>query len=65
MLVIPMPVVAPLSIPLDRPEYVQQVWDAYVKPAQDADESQSEEMRMLMAILRAVHAGLTEAVNGG
>lgn len=56
---IPVPRVAPLMIPLDDPAMVQEVWDVFVKPDQEAGIPQSVEMRMLMAILRAVHAGLS------
>jgi hypothetical protein len=56
----PIPVVRPLGSLLDKPEYVQEVWDAYVKPEQDAELPPSVEMRLLMAILRAVAAGLSE-----
>jgi hypothetical protein len=57
---IPVPIVAPTGSELDKPEYVQEVWDAFVKPEQDAEIPQSVEMRLLMAILRAVHAGLSD-----
>jgi hypothetical protein len=39
---------------------VQEVWDVFVKPAQDADELQSGEMRVLMGILRWTYAELLE-----
>jgi len=55
---IPVPRVRPFNLPLDKPEYVQEVWDAFVKPHQDAEELPSNEMRMLMAILRAVYIGM-------
>lgn len=54
---IPTPVVAPLGIPITA-SAVQEVWDTFVKPDQDAGNLQSAEMRCLMAILRAVYAGL-------
>lgn len=57
-LTIPLPLVAPLGIPVDKPEYVQEVWDAFVKPEQEARTPQSSEMRMLMAILRSLYRGL-------
>lgn len=57
---IPVPIVRPLGAMLDKPEYVQEVWDAFVKPDQDAGVPQSVEMRMLMAILRAVAHGLSQ-----
>lgn len=60
---IPIPIVRPLGTRLDRPEYVKEVWDAFVKPEQDAEIPPSVEMRMLMAILRAVHDGF--ALDGG
>jgi hypothetical protein len=37
------------------------VWDAFVKPEQDAGLPPSVEMRLLMAILRAMHNGLSSA----
>lgn len=37
---------------------VQEVWDVFVKPDQDAGNVQSGEMRVLMAILRATYEGL-------
>lgn len=52
----PWPRVAPLGIALSA-SAVQDVWDAYVKPAQDSP--QSMEMRSLMAILRSVSAAMT------
>ena len=54
---IPVPIVRPLGMPLDKLEYVQEVWEAFVKPDQDAEIPPSVEMRMLMAILRSVAAG--------
>jgi hypothetical protein len=53
----PVPTAAPLGVEV-LPEHAQEVWDAFVKPEQEADTPQSVEMRMLMAILRAFHAGL-------
>jgi hypothetical protein len=55
------PLVAPFGTRIDRPEYVQEVWDAFVKPEQDAGLPPSVEMRLLMAILRAMHKGLSSA----
>ena len=52
----PVPTAAPLGVEV-LPEHAQEVWDAFVKPDQDAGVSQSAEMRMLMAILRAFHQG--------
>ena len=60
---IPMPIVAPLYIEADRPEFVHDVFDAFVKPGQDARELQSGEMRLLMAYLRAIHAALAPTAN--
>ena len=59
-LTIPVPAVAPLGLPVDKPEFVHEVWDAFVAndPANKAQLSQPAEMRVLMAILRAVHEGL-------
>jgi hypothetical protein len=57
---IPTPLVAPFGVELNKPEYVQEVWDAFVKPHQDSRMPPSTEMRMLMAILRAVYKGLEE-----
>lgn len=39
---------------------VKDVWNAYIKPDQDAGNPQSVETRMLMAILRSVGVGLEE-----
>jgi hypothetical protein len=58
---IPVPKLAPFDVPLTDPETVQEVWDTFVKPDQDAGIVQSIEMRALMAILRAVHKGLQDA----
>lgn len=58
---IPTPQLAPFGLPITDPESVQEVWDAFVKPEQDAGIPQSVEMRALMAILRAVHKGLSDA----
>ena len=54
----PFPIVRPFGSKLDKLEYVQEVWDAFVKPEQDAELPPSVEMRLLMAILRAVAEGL-------
>jgi hypothetical protein len=62
---IPVPVVAPFGSLIDKPEYVQEVWDAFVKPDQDAGVPQSAEMHLLMAILRAVHKGLSDSAANG
>jgi hypothetical protein len=55
---IAIPIVRPLAMPLDKPEYVTEVWNAFVKPEQDAEIPPSVEMRLLMAILRSVYDGL-------
>ncbi len=57
-LIIPVPLVAPIGWEIDDVKLVQEVWDTFVKPEQEAGNVQSGEMRMLMAILRAVAAGL-------
>ena len=55
---IPWPHVRPLAIPV-TPSSVQEVWDTFVKSApEDFASPPSVEMRTLMAILRAVYAGL-------
>lgn len=54
---IPVPIVAPLGQEVE-PDDIRMVWDAFVKPTQMAGEPQSMEMRILMAVLRAVNAGL-------
>jgi len=53
----PVPQVAPFGHEVTAP-MVQDVWDAFVKPDQDAGNVQSSEMRVLMAILRATYEGL-------
>lgn len=58
-MVIKVPIVAPFGIPISK-KAVQEVWDTFVKPEQDSGVPQSEEMRCLMAILRAVYAGFPE-----
>lgn len=59
---IPVPLVAPFGFEVDTPAMVQEVWDTFVKPSQSDDAPpQSGEMRVLMAILRAVAQGLDEA----
>lgn len=56
---IPVPLVAPSGFEVNDPAMVEDVWDTFVKPTQSDDAPpQSAEMRVLMAILRAVHAGL-------
>ena len=52
------PIVRPLGLPLDKAEFVHEVWDAYV-PQDDAP--QSAELRLLMAILRSLHDALHAA----
>lgn len=54
---IPMPVVAPFGTEVNA-DAVQMVWDTYIKPGQEAEMPQSIEERILMAILRAIYAGL-------
>lgn len=55
--VIPVPVVLPLGQEVDA-SAVKMVWDEFIKPGQAAGNPQSVEERYLMAILRAVNAGL-------
>jgi hypothetical protein len=59
-IVIPVPLMAPFLLPLGAGA-VQEVWDAFVRPDQDARMPQSIEMRALMAILRAVYQGMTNS----
>jgi len=54
---IPLPLVAPLGVPVNCAA-LQDVWDTFVKPDQAAGNPQSAEMRILMAVLRAVYEGL-------
>lgn len=62
---IPVPLVAPIGWEVDKPEMIQDVWDAFVKPSQsDNAPPQSAEMRVLMAILRSVYEGLSNADEG-
>lgn len=57
----PVPVMRPMGVPLNA-DAVQDVWNTYVVPGQADDAPpQSVEMRALMAILRAVHKGLSDA----
>ena len=56
MVTIPYPSVAPLDVPITRDD-VEDVWDTFVKPDQDAGGLQSIEMRCLMGILRSVYKG--------
>jgi hypothetical protein len=51
------PEMAPLGVEV-TPGMVREAWDVFVKPGQDRGEPQSGEMRILMAILRSVYAGL-------
>lgn len=60
---IPMPRFLPLGLPVDDKGMVQDVWDVFVQPAQERSDPQSGEMRVLMAILRAVYKGLEEREN--
>jgi hypothetical protein len=57
---IPTPRIAPFNLPITSRETIQEVWDEFVKPDQEAGILQSIEMRALMAILRAVYQGLPE-----
>lgn len=50
--------VAPLGIQITNPEAIHDIWDVYIKPSQERGDLQSIEERMLMAVLRSVHAGL-------
>lgn len=56
---IPMPLVRPLDIPVSA-DGVLDVWDTFVKPHQAAGIPPSVELRILMAVLRAVHKGLSD-----
>lgn len=58
---IPIPRMEPFGVALHRPENIQELWDVFVKPEQDAGIPQSIEMRALMAVLRAVYQGLIDA----
>ena len=62
---IPIPKMAPFGIEIDEPKYVQEVWDAFIKPGQDAGMPQSIEERALMGILRAVYAGMADDGSAG
>jgi hypothetical protein len=55
-LTIPTPVVEPLGTLVDKPEFVHEAWDVFHQP-----EIPSVEERLLSAMLRAVHAGLSRA----
>jgi hypothetical protein len=59
-MMIPVPVVAPLGWTVDNKQMVQEVWDVFVKPAQERGDLPSIEMRVLMAILRAVYEGMPD-----
>lgn len=60
---IPVPRLAPFDIEVDS-SGVQEVWDTFIKPDQDAGNVQSVETRLLMAILRAVYQGMKEDEDG-
>lgn len=49
--------VRPLNFDV-TPGMVQEVWDCFVKPDQDAGLPQSAEMRVLMAILRDTYVAV-------
>jgi hypothetical protein len=57
---IPVPLVMPLGWPLENKKVVEEVWDVFVKPAQERGDLPSIEMRVLMAILRAVYEGMPD-----
>ena len=59
-LLIPVPRVAPFGEPADKRSFLQDVWDTFIKPSQEAGNPQSIEERILMAVLRAVYEGLPE-----
>ena len=58
-LTIPEPVVRPLGTPVTY-DALEMVWDAFVKPHQDEEMPPSIEMRVLMAVLRSVAAGVSD-----
>lgn len=60
----PVPLMMPFGVKVNA-AMVQNVWETYVKPEQDAGIPQSGEMRVLMAILRAVHEGLSGVPDTG
>lgn len=53
------PIYAPFGLDITR-GMVQDVWDCFVKPDQDAGIPQSGEMRVLMGILREAYRVLPE-----
>jgi hypothetical protein len=59
-MMIPVPLVMPLGWPLENKKVVEEVWDVFVKPAQERGDLPSIEMRCLVAILRAVYEGMPE-----
>ena len=61
-LTIPEPVVLPLGTPVTY-DALQMVWDAFVKPHQVEEMPPSIEMRVLMAVLRSVAAGVTDTTD--
>ena len=58
-LTIPEPVVRPLGTPVTYGA-LQEVWDVFVKPHQLEEMPPSTEMRVLMAVLRSVAAGISD-----
>ena len=58
-LTIPEPVVRPLGMPVTYGA-LQEVWDVFVKPHQLKEMPPSTEMRVLMAVLRSVAAGISD-----
>ena len=58
-LTIPEPLVRPLGTPVTY-DALQQVWDVFVKPHQLEETPPSVEMRVLMAVLRSVAAGVAD-----
>lgn len=59
LMIIPKPVVEPLGVSVNR-DALKMVWDSYVQPTQDERLPPSTELRILMAVLRAVYEGLDE-----
>lgn len=65
LIAIPVPRMAPFGDRVIDPSAIQEIWDAFVKPDQERQVPQSIEMRLLMAVLRAVYEGMEQHIANG
>ena len=61
---IPIPIISPMGLEITEASTIEEIWDAFINPTQEEELPPSVEMRCLMAVLRAVYAGLDPEGSG-